>query len=232
MMTKIWDELKAPFDPAKVSWRVGSTTKDKKRGLALAYIDARDVMERLDAACGPEGWQDEYQETPRGRLICSISIKVDESWITKTDGAGDTDVEGDKGAISDAFKRAAVKWGIGRYLYDIDSPWVEIESFGNSYRIAASAKPDLERALKGSAPKAAPAVTKTAETPFPDEDPAHVKDAKKIIIAASKVAPDEWEAFIDGLGPRLGDIKTASQKTYEFVVKRLGEIEASLKVAA
>jgi hypothetical protein len=41
--------LFAPFPPGRVSWRVGSTTQDKKRGMALAYIDARDVMDRLDA---------------------------------------------------------------------------------------------------------------------------------------------------------------------------------------
>ena len=52
--------LTAPFDPARVSWRVGSTNKDKTRGMALAYIDARDVMDRLDDVCGPEGWQRRY----------------------------------------------------------------------------------------------------------------------------------------------------------------------------
>lgn len=66
----------------------------------------------------------------------------------------------------------------------------------------------------------------------PAEDVAHVADAKKIIIAASKVAPDEWEAFYDGLLPRLEAIKEASENTYNFTVKRLGEIEAALRIAA
>jgi hypothetical protein len=97
--------------------------------MALAYIDARAVMDRLDSVCGPENWTDAYTETPKGRLICTLSINIGGQWVSKSDGAGDTDVEGDKGAISDALKRAAVKWGIGRYLYDMPTPWVPCESY-------------------------------------------------------------------------------------------------------
>jgi len=129
-------KLTAPFDPNKVSWRVGSTTQDKKRGMALAYIDARDVMERLDAVCGPAGWQCTYPSAEGKKTICSIGIKIGDEWIWKADGAGDSDVEAEKGALSDAFKPAAVKWGIGRYLYDVDAPWVELKAAGRSYAIA------------------------------------------------------------------------------------------------
>ena len=52
-MKDIFQRLSAPFPPDRVSWRIGSTTKDKTRGMALAYIDARDVMERLDNVVGP-----------------------------------------------------------------------------------------------------------------------------------------------------------------------------------
>ena len=38
-------------------------------------------------------------------------------WVTKSDGAEDSTIEAVKGAYSDSFKRAAVKWGIARYLY-------------------------------------------------------------------------------------------------------------------
>lgn len=120
--------LHAEFPRNAVSWRAQSLTQAGDKALALAYIDARDVMRRLDEACGPEGWEDSYVETPKGRLICTIRLRVGDDWVSKSDGAGNTDVEGDKGAISDAFKRCAVKWGIGRYLYDIDSPWVPCES--------------------------------------------------------------------------------------------------------
>ena len=88
-------------------------------------------MQRLDDVVGPGRWSDEYEETPSGRIICRLGIQLseDDEWMTyKSDGAGATGFEAEKGAISDAFKRAAVKWGIGRYLYDCKAPWVELEN--------------------------------------------------------------------------------------------------------
>jgi hypothetical protein len=121
--------LAAPFPEEMVQWRAQSVTKDGTKAMALAYIDARAVEDRLDLACGPANWQDSYVETPRGRIICTLGIRCGDEWIYKSDGAGNTDVEGDKGALSDALKRAAVKWGIGRYLYDMPTPWVPCESY-------------------------------------------------------------------------------------------------------
>lgn len=120
--------LFAEFPKDSISWRAQSLTKDGDKAMALAYIDARDVMDRLDDVCGSADWQDRY-EFHGARTVCYLSIRVDNEWITKADGAGDSDVEAEKGAISDALKRAAVKWGIGRYLYDLPAPWVPCESY-------------------------------------------------------------------------------------------------------
>lgn len=148
----ILEQLSAPFDPDRVSWRVGATSQNKDKGLALAYIDARDVMQRLDEAVGPAGWQCTYPHAGT-KTVCSIGIKVGDEWIWKSNGAGDSDVEAEKGALSDAFKRAAVMWGIGRYLYDVDSPWVQIEAMGRSFKIKDSEKPKLRAVLaKGYKP--------------------------------------------------------------------------------
>lgn len=123
----IFAALAAEFPRERVSWRAQSMTGDGTKAMALAYIDARDVMDRLDEVVLPENWQDRY-EFHGPRTICYLSIRIDGEWITKADGAGDSDVEAEKGAISDALKRAAVKWGIGRYLYSLDAPWVPCES--------------------------------------------------------------------------------------------------------
>jgi hypothetical protein len=120
--------LAAEFPRAAVSWRAQTVSKAGDKALALAYIDARDVMERLDAVVGPANWSDAY-DVHQNVTICTISIRIGDSWVTKADGAGDTDVEAEKGRISDAFKRAAVKWSIGRYIYAIASPWVPCESY-------------------------------------------------------------------------------------------------------
>jgi hypothetical protein len=88
-------------------------------GKPLTYVDARYVMQVLDSEVVPGNWQDEYQLGAGGKVSCRIGIYVDDrGWVWKGDGAGATDIEGDKGSFSDAFKRAAVKWGIARDLYD------------------------------------------------------------------------------------------------------------------
>jgi hypothetical protein len=134
-MNDIWQQLKAPFPPDIVSWRVGATKADKTKGMALAYIDARDVAERLDNVLGPENWQCDYPHAG-SKTVCRIGVRIGDDWVWKADGAGDTDHEAEKGALSDAFKRAAVRFGVGRYLYDVKNSWVEIEKYGNSYKIA------------------------------------------------------------------------------------------------
>lgn len=132
------EKLSEPFHPKKIHWRIGATNAKKlgvkpweaTKGIPLAYIDARDVMDRLDGIVGPENWQDSYTETASGRVICSLTVYFPEydRYVTKSDGAGDTGTEGEKGAISDAFKRAAVKFGIGRYLYGVNTGWIDLNN--------------------------------------------------------------------------------------------------------
>lgn len=146
-------KLKEPFPIEKISWRVGATNVkpdgslawgDVPMGIPLAYIDARDVMERLDKVCGPELWQNEYPF----KGCCRIGIFLGSEWVWKSNGAGETQVEADKGQYSDAFKRAGVQWGIGRYLYDVPNIWVELEKKGRSYVIKDPKGPKLEGLLK------------------------------------------------------------------------------------
>ena len=97
--------------------------------MALAYIDARTVMDRLDSVCGMDGWQNNYAQTGNGSVVCNLGVLVPSgAWVWKADGAGHTDVEGEKGMLSDALKRAAVRFGIGRYLYEMEAPWVKVEN--------------------------------------------------------------------------------------------------------
>lgn len=127
-MSEMFAALAAEFPQEAVHWRAQTVTKNGYKALALAYLDARDVMDRLDEVCTPAGWRNTVVETAKGRLIATIEIKIDGEWVGKSDGAGDTAVEGDKGGISDALKRAAVLWGVGRYLYRMDAVWAPCES--------------------------------------------------------------------------------------------------------
>ena len=130
------DQLKRPFPVNKIHWRVGNTNAKRlnckpweaTEGSALAYLDARDVMGRLDDVMGTEGWQVRYPMADSGLLICEVGLNIKDAWIWKANGAGDTQVEAEKGKCSDAFKRAAVLWGIGRYLYALPFFWGAISN--------------------------------------------------------------------------------------------------------
>lgn len=130
MLSEIERKLQRPFPPLQLEWRRGYEGGPKN----LAYLTARHVQNRLDQVFGLAGWQTTF-EFMGGRMICNLSVLIDGNWVTKADGAGDTDIEGDKGGISSAFKRAAVHTGIGRYLY-------HKEAFDNNRNPAKWATPE------------------------------------------------------------------------------------------
>jgi hypothetical protein len=200
--------LAAPFDVREVLWRVGSTNKKSEerrtgdpkaratKGQALAYMDARIVMERLDAVCGPAGWQCKYSHA-NGKTVCDIAIKVGDEWIWKANGAGDSDIEAEKGALSDAFKRAAVVWGIGRYLYEVDSPWVSLDEWGKmdtgGYKTAEAALRRLTQAILAGQPRWQPDGLSQAK-----DDIAQAQNAGQLPVAefksAGRQAAEKWTA--------------------------------------
>ena len=210
-----FEKLKAPFDPSLISWRVGATTGDKSKGIALAYIDARDVMERLDDVCGAGGWQIKYSHA-NGKTIADIGIKIDGEWVWKANGAGDTQVEAEKGAISDAMKRAAVVWGVGRYLYDVQNVWVELEPMGRSYKI----KNPNDSRLVGALDKAAKGMRVYGETPQqetpPKLTPEQVRQKQFIVDVKTKIKnapqPDDVATVIHTNIEKINKLTTAQQK--------------------
>ncbi len=125
----IKDALELPFPADKIHWRCGARTKDKSKGIPLAYVDARDVMRRFDDVMGFD-WQNRYTLADSGLLICEIGLKIDGEWIWRSNGAGDTQVEAEKGKSSDAFKRTGVMFGVARYLYNIPNEWLPIDKYG------------------------------------------------------------------------------------------------------
>jgi hypothetical protein len=87
----------------------------------LAYVTNRAIQQRLDDVFGIFGWKNDFMPAPDGGVMCGISVKFGNDWVTKYDAAPNTDVEAVKGGISNAMKRSAVQWGIGRYLYRLES---------------------------------------------------------------------------------------------------------------
>lgn len=129
-------KLKDCFEPSDIEWRLqqcGKGSNGKIWGMALAYVTNRAIMNRLDEVCGPENWKNEFKAAPDGGILCGISIKIGDEWVTKWDGAENTDIEAVKGGLSGAMKRAAVQWGIGRYLYKLEESWINANENG-AYR--------------------------------------------------------------------------------------------------
>jgi hypothetical protein len=121
--------LAAPFDPREVRFKPGAIAGN--RALALAYADARVIQDRLDEVLGVEGWQDAYKCLPDGSVVCRLRLRLGDDWITKVDVGGPSEQPdaGDrvKAAFSDALKRAAVKFGVGRYLYRLPAQWADYD---------------------------------------------------------------------------------------------------------
>ena len=121
--------LAAPFEPTEVKFKPQSVKGN--RALALAYIDCRLVQDRLDEVLGVENWMDDYEILPEGSVICRLRLNIGGNWITKTDvGSLSEQPDGGdrmKAAFSDALKRTAVKFGIGRYLYRLTAIWTDYD---------------------------------------------------------------------------------------------------------
>lgn len=193
--------LGEPFAADEIDWRIGQCGLKRDGSVwakCLAYIQNRAIMDRLDSVVGHVNWRVSFR-TLGGTgsiapgIIATIGIRSGDLWIEKEDGAESTDIEPFKGALSSAMKRAAVQWGIGRYLYDLEEGWATIvaaELDGARYGKTKDGKVfhwtpptlpawALPRANPGKftepvAPKATPVVSKATtrpSTPLQDEPP-------------------------------------------------------------
>ena len=146
--------LTLPFAPEDLEWRLQTTLEDKMRGLAVPYVTNRAIQNRLDEVVGPDNWYNDYKPWhgagKKEAQLCGIAIYFEgKGYITKWDGAEDSDIEPVKGGLSDSMKRAAVQWGIGRVLYSMDTVWVDIEKRGKSYVIKDSERQKLDKTYLG-----------------------------------------------------------------------------------
>lgn len=207
------EDLKKPFPVERISWRVGSTNEKKDyqtkkviqkatKGIALAYIDARDVMDRLDEVVGASNWQCKY-ESVNGVMMCSIGIYIGDQFIWKCNGAGETAVEGEKGACSDAFKRAAVLWGIGRYLYEVENVWLDL----NEYKKFKNPNdPKLKAALLKASGLSSTTTEKKAQ-PVERKAPVKQKDILTDEELMSKIRAMKKQETLEGLNKIRAEIK-------------------------
>ena len=197
-MTATPEQLKllhSPFAESSISWRAG-WQRIEGQAQALPYIDNRVIMNYLDDTVGASNWYNEYVEVVAdGRLVavrCVLLIRLETGWVGKSDAApvmpnreGALDLA-IKGAYSDAMKRAAVHWGLGRYLYGFRAPWVPVSERGRLLEIPCL---PVEMLPAGAVPRAPAEAAKVA--PVEAAKAAPVEAAKAAPVEAAKAAPVE-----------------------------------------
>src|SRR5918992_4674756 len=122
---EILEALGAPFPEDEIEFLPKAHSNG--RALGLAYIEARSVMRRLDAVVGPGNWSFDFDLlSPDGKMVKG---RLTVLGVTKCD-AGEANQEDEvlKSAVSDALKRCAVHWGVGRYLYYLPKVWAPYDS--------------------------------------------------------------------------------------------------------
>ncbi|MEE9354224.1 MAG: Rad52/Rad22 family DNA repair protein [Methylococcaceae bacterium] len=181
-------------------WRVQSFNKNKPEATCVAYIDARDVMERLDSVC-IYGWDRDHKEI-KNHLYAGIGIQLPSGRISwRWDCGTESNQDAEKGEASDSFKRAAVNTGVGRFLYDLKIqrlPANEVKKQGSYPYVVDNRNKrvwDLTAHINGG---------KKASKPVKEEEPITIETLITFILACKTVNSlndyyDENEDFIKSL---------------------------------
>ncbi len=242
--------LSAPFDPSEVRFKPAVVSGN--RALALAYVDARVIQDRLDEVLGAEGWQDSYRCLPDGSVVCRLRLRLGDEWVTKMDVGGPSEQPdgGDrmKAAFSDALKRAAVKFGVGRYLYRLPSQWVDYDpqrrQFVRPPTLPAFARPEKQAAAgaadQPAAPKPEPAAPrKPSRKQSPHALPAsgaelqrRLSDYDAKLATQGLCRPGELVKHIVTLGVKAGygsDLATWPGSAIDLAVEQTKAFEADAR---
>ena len=133
--TDVWAKLSAPVPTGAISWRQDGrvTARDGKYfARFVAYVEANTVRERLDTVV-PGEWDLTLELLPAvpgedgDGLQCSFKSRLQILGVIREDVGTGRDY---KQASTDAFKRAAVRFGIAHELYAYEQNWVEMDSDG------------------------------------------------------------------------------------------------------
>lgn len=222
-------KLKEPFPAEDIEWRLQSCGSNSRGiyAICLAYVTNRAICNRLDEVVGPENWKNEFIKGPDGGVLCGLSIKVDGEFITKWDGAENTDIEGVKGGLSGAMKRSAsTGWGIGRYLYNLE------ENFATVLPEDAKEKAYFGKTKDGKKFKWLPPELPSWALPGGEGKPP--RNSKPTSKQSSKTEEKKEEPKLskEEIKKRCEDIK-GQLITYEDIVPKESwkDIDAAVKVA-
>jgi hypothetical protein len=140
-LNALFAQLTEPFDPSEIKWRVTHTTRDGSRGAVIAFADPRAYSDRLNQVFTPSGWTRTYEvntvssvtrmkkdkliQTGKVLVTCTVTIAglgthadSGEEWADEENAM--------TSAQAQAFKRACICFGLGRYLYNFAEMWVPL----------------------------------------------------------------------------------------------------------
>jgi hypothetical protein len=135
-------ELEVPFPVDQILWRVTNTANNRTRGQVVPYADPRAYTDRLNELVTPQGWTRSYEtvtmnnitrtkrnaEIITGKILVTCKVTIDGLGTHSGTGEEWADEENAMtSAEAQAFKRACSCFGLGRYFYDFDAPWVDID---------------------------------------------------------------------------------------------------------
>jgi hypothetical protein len=241
----VTDALAEPFDPSEVRFKPAVVSGN--RALALAYVDARVIQDRLDDVLGVAGWQDDYECLTDGSVVCRLRLRLGEEWVTKVDVGGPSEQPdgGDrmKAAFSDALKRAAVKFGIGRYLYRLPSQWMDYDpqrrQFTRTPTIPAWAQPAAQKSVPTPPNQSAPTPQRPAAKLSSSTMPASGEELQKRLydydarLASDGVsARGELVKHVVQAGVKAGydsDLATWSDPALHLAVEETKKFEAAAR---
>ena len=228
--------LSTPFEPGEVKFK--PQTVKGNRAMAVAYIDCRVIQDRLDEVLGAENWQDDYELVPEGSVICRLRLRFGGEWVTKMDvGSPSEQPDGGdrlKAAFSDALKRAAVKFGIGRYLYRLPMQWADFDPVKKAFTTTPSL-PAVARPRPTKAPAEKPPVEKPAKAGIPvDGDELHrrLREYDTRLAGQKLCGPGKLLSHVAQAGVKAGygdDITKWAGPAIDFAVDLVKRFEGSLK---
>lgn len=216
-------------------WKVQGFTGQKDKAMCVAYIDSRQVQDILDEIVGTENWQCEFYEV-KGVTYCKIGIFINSQWIYKSDaGSFSSSIESteEKGEASDAFKRAGVMWGIGRFLYDYEIAYIGANPNGNKpYAIDENGKRlyDITKYLseKGLIKKKYKPTSKDNQNNYQTK-PQQLEKNKPIITLESAKAELKKCISVEELNKKYSIVyKSVPKESQNEIQKLAGELKQKL----
>ncbi|HEX8672602.1 MAG TPA: Rad52/Rad22 family DNA repair protein [Longimicrobium sp.] len=232
--------LQDRFPAEEIEWRLQQAGEKNGRvwAICVPYVTNRAIQSRLDEVVGPGNWKNEFRPGPDGGVMCGLSVRVGEEWVTKWDGAENTDIEGVKGGLSGAMKRSAVQWGIGRYLYGLDETFAQVSDTGSLRGKTKDGKPfrwDPPKLPRWALPEPQPK-RPAADTPAEPAPAAALVPAIEPESVGDGTRHDAMLQYVRRVGPQVADdaeirINRRVRNLKEFVRENWTSIKEDPRIA-